>query len=93
MVLCFYKKRIPQFRQKQWNNEFKGQLYVSYGKTNSFGVLNVFYGNINLVIRKKLNDENGRILILEVTIDDNEYLLIKILIQNVNKKQYQLETL
>ena len=93
MVFCFYKKRNPQFRQRNSGITNLRVNYVSHGKTNSFGVLNGFYGNINLVIKKKLNDENGRILILEVTIDDNEYLLINILIQNVNKKQYQLETL
>ena len=40
-----------------------------------------FYGNINIVIKKQLND-NGRILILDVTIDDNTYT-----------EQHQLETL
>ena len=62
--------------EKQWNDEFKGQLYFSHGKTNSCGVLTGFYGNTNVVIKKQLNDKNGRILILEVTIDDTEYLLI-----------------
>ena len=41
-----------------------------------------FYGNINIVIKKQLNDKNGRILILDVTIDDNTYT-----------EQHQLETL
>ena len=62
--------------EKQWNDEFKDQLYFSHGKTNSCGVLTGFYGNTNVVIKKQLNDKNGRILILEVTIDDTEYLLI-----------------
>ena len=38
-----------------------------------------------------MNDKNGRILILEVTIDDTEYLLINI--YNANAEQHQLETL
>ena len=41
-----------------------------------------FYGNINIVIKKQLNDKNGRILILDVRIDDNTYT-----------EQHQLETL
>ena len=48
--------------EKQWNDEFKGQLYFSHGKTNSCGVLTGFYGNINFVIKKQLNDKNGIIL-------------------------------
>ena len=47
---------------KQWNDKFKGQLYFSHGKTNSCVVLTGFYGNIDVVIKKQLNDENGRIL-------------------------------
>ena len=77
--------------EKQWNDEFKGQLYFSHGKTNSCGVLTGFYGNINFVIKKQWNDKNGRILILEVTTDDTEYLLINI--YNANAEQHQLETL
>ena len=72
--------------EKQWNDKFKGQLYFSHVKTNSCCVLTGFYGNINVVIKKQLNDKNGRILILEVTTDDTEYLLINILQNNTNLK-------
>ena len=67
-------------RQK-WNDDVQGQLYFSHGKANSCGVLTRFYGNINIVIKKQLNDKNGRILILDVTIDNN-----------TNTEQHQLET-
>ena len=77
--------------EEQWNDEFKGQLYFFQGKTNSCVVLTGFYGNINFVIKKLLNDKNGRILILKVTIDDTEHLLINI--YNANTEQHQLETL
>ena len=77
--------------EKQWNDEFKGQLYFSHSKTNSSGVLTGFYGNINVVIKKQLNDKNKKILILEVTIDNTNYLLINIYI--ANREKYQLETL
>ena len=36
---------------KQWNDEFKDQLYFSHGKTNSCGTLNAFYGNFDVVIQ------------------------------------------
>ena len=44
----------------------------------------------NVVIKKQLNDKNGRTLILEVTIYDTEYVLINI--YNANIEQHQLET-
>ena len=74
-----------------WNDIFKGQLYFSHGKTNSCDVLTAFYGNINVVIKKQLNDKIGRILILEVTIDNTAYLLINI--YNAHTERHQLETL
>lgn len=77
--------------EKQWNDEFKGQIYFSHGKTNSCDVLAAFYGNMNAVAKSKMNDENGRILILEVMIDDIEYLLVNI--YNANTEQEQLKTL
>ena len=49
---------------KQWNDEFKGLLYFSDGKSNSCGVVTGFYGNINVVIKKQLNDKIGKIFIL-----------------------------
>ena len=50
---------------KQWNTEFKCQLWFSHGNTNSTGALTWFYGNINIVNKNQLNDEIGRIFILE----------------------------
>ena len=80
--------------EKQWNGEFKGQLYFSHGKTNPCGVLTGFYGNVNVVIKNKLNGKNGRILILEVTIDDIEHLRINIynatIMQFSNQSKWEL---
>lgn len=56
--------------------------------TNSFGA---FYRNINIVIKTQLNNKNGRILNLEVTIGDTEYLLANS--YNENSEQDQLETI
>lgn len=42
-------------------------------------------------MKKQLNGDNGRLLILEVTIDDAEYRLVNI--YNANTEQFQLKTL
>ena len=78
-------------REKQWNDKFKDQLYFSHGKTNSCGVLIAFYGNLNVVVKNQFNDGYGRILILEVTIDDADYLLVNV--YNANREQEQLKIL
>ena len=38
--------------EKQWNDEFKGQLCFFSGKTNTCGVRIAFYGNVNAVVKK-----------------------------------------
>ena len=77
--------------EKQWDEEFNGQLYFFHGKTSSCGVVIAFYDNRNVVVKNKCNDDSERILILEVTIDDTEYLLVNI--YNANTGQEQLKTL
>ena len=54
-------------------------------------VFSQLFGNMNVVVKNKMNDENGRILILEVMIDDIEYLLVNI--YNANTEQEQPKTL
>ena len=46
--------------------------------TSSYGVLVGFYGIINDSVKKKLSDNSGRMLVLDVTIDGTEYLLINL---------------
>ena len=67
--------------EKQWNNK---------SKTNSCSVLITFYGNMNVVVKNQFSDDNRSILILEVTIDDTEYLLVNF--YNANTEQEQLKT-
>ena len=55
------------------------------------GVLNAFYGNINVLMQKHLNDQNGRMFILEVTIEESEYVLVNI--YNANTEHDQLKTI
>ena len=62
-------------------------MYYSRGKTSSCGVLIAIYGNLNICFKNKVNDNNGRVLILEATIDGSAYLLINL--HNVNAEREQ----
>ena len=66
-------------------------MYFYRGKTNSCGVLGAFYGNVNVVDKNQFNDDNGKILILEVTISNTKYLLVNF--YNTNTEQEHLKTL
>ena len=64
--------------EKLWIDEFKGQLFFSHGKTNSCGVAIGFVGKRSLNILNIKRDNLGRILVIEVTIDDSVFKLISI---------------
>ena len=64
--------------EKLWIDEFKGQLFFSDGKTNSCGVAIGFVGKRALNILNIKRDNLGRILVIEVKIDDSVFKLINI---------------
>ena len=76
--------------KKIGSNEFNGDLLFSQGKTNSCGILVGFYGNIHYSAEKKLIDNNGRILVLDVIIDGTEYLLINLYNGNTEPEQLNI---
>ena len=77
--------------EAKWREEFQGQLFFSHGKTNSCEVLTAFYGFQNISINKTMSDNSGRILILDVKIDDLTLILINF--YNANTEKEQINTL
>ena len=75
----------------EWKDDFKGEMFYSHGKSNSCGVLISFIGSKKVFIRNKLSDNDGRILILDADIDDENFILIRL--YNPNAEAEQLKTL
>ena len=67
----------------KWKDDFKGEVFYSNSKSNSCGVLIWFIGSERLFIRNKLSDNDGRILILDVDIDDENFILIIFFLKRV----------
>ena len=63
MEVFFYNKRIPVF---------------SHGASNSFSVLIAYLGKMSFVLNKQKIDKAGRILIPNITIDIDQYILINL---------------
>ena len=82
--VVFYKNHILRLTQQNNTMTNLGVNYISL-------MVKPIHGNVNVVVKNQFNDDNGRILILEVTINDTEYLLINI--YNGNTEQEQLKTL
>ena len=75
----------------KWKDDFKSEVFYSHGKSNSCGVLICFIVSNFFFIRNKLSDNDGRILILDVDIDDENFFLINL--YNPNTEAEQLKTL
>ena len=73
--------------KKKWKDEFGGDLHFSHGSSHSCQVLIAFYGNQDITVKKKLSNKKGRVLVLDVRIDDSDFLFINIYNANMEKEQ------
>ena len=76
--------------QKKWNDDYQGQLFFSHGKTNSWGITVGYYGKKSFELLSKFNNKSGRIIIIEVKIENEVLLLINL--YNANTENEQLST-
>ena len=77
--------------EKQRSDNFKVIIFYSHGAINSCGVAIAILGSKSLAVVETKNDEQGRILILDIKICDKELLFVNLYHANTEKKQ--LDTL
>ena len=70
--------------QKQ-KEDFKGSFFFSHGKSNSCGVLIAFFGTGTFIVKKQQTD-----LILDVSINNSEYILIHLYNANIENQQFDV---
>ena len=87
------KDKIKEYQKRKYQElvPFKGKLFFSHGRTNSCGVAISYYGSKTFTLLKKLTDQSGRILVLEVNVNDDVYVLANL--YNPNTESEQLLTL
>ena len=56
-------------------------------------VLIAIYGNLNICVKNKIHDNDGRVLILEATINGSDYLLINFYNANTEREQLTIKNL
>ena len=65
----------------------KRTYFFSHGKTNSCGVAIGYIGSNKVDVLDKKIDKNGRILILDVKVDESNFALVNISNPNTETKQ------
>ena len=78
MDFFFYKKHSIIKNENTWVNDFNGPVFFSRGTSNSCGVLIAYLGKTSFVVNKQKTDKAGRILILDVMLDGDNYILINL---------------
>ena len=64
--------------EQKWKDELNGQIFFSHGKSNSCDIFIAFLGSKSVTITKEVSDNSGRILVLQVKIEDEIYLLVNL---------------
>ena len=77
--------------EKKWIDDFNGKIYYLHGKTDSCAVLIAVYSNLNIYVKNKVHGNDGRVLILDATINGSDYFLINF--YNTNTEREQLTTI
>ena len=86
-ILFLQKTNSSVETEKKWIDDFKDKIYYSHGKTNSCGVLIASDGNLNICVKDKVHGNDGKVLILDATINGSDYLLINFYNANTEREQ------
>ena len=63
--------------EQKWKEDFKGPIFFSW-KSNSCGILIAYFGTGTFIVKKQQTYKESPILILDVSINDSEYILLNL---------------
>ena len=73
------------FCEKQWKDDWgNNNIFFSHGTSNSTGVAILFSNNMDFKIMNEYHDDDGRVIVLDVTINDDIITIINIYGPNVD---------
>ena len=79
--------------ETKWKSEWKGEIMLSHGSSNSKEVCILLPPNLDYTINDKTIDDQGRLLILNITINSNKYILCNVYAPTRDFKTLQINFL
>lgn len=79
--------------EKKWQGEFGGKIYFSHGTSQSKGVAILVPQYINFKLKQSVNDNKGRILLLDCDINDEHFTLVNFYAPTKDNVEEQRKTL
>ena len=87
-VIFFQETHSTPALEDSWTSEWGGKLYFSHGESNARGVAIGFSKDFDCNVDKIHRDCNGRVLILEISKDGDDFVLINF--YNANSESDQI---
>jgi len=87
-ILMIQESHSNKGKEKVWNREWETKIVYSHGDSNARGVCVCFKKELNYVINNLSRDKDGRILVLDITVDDYRFTLANIYAPNKDTPQF-----
>jgi len=65
-----------------WEAEWGGKVFFSHGTSHSKGVMTLVNPTLDFKVEESICDKNGRLLILDLIVNDTHLILVNIYSQN-----------
>ena len=75
--------------ENAWVNDFNFPVFFCHGASKSFSVLIAYLGKRSFVLNQHKTDKAGRILILYIMPDADQYILVDLYNANTENEQAQ----
>lgn len=87
-IIMLQETHATQEVQQIWKNEWGGEMFFSNGDSNARGMLIMLKRNLNFKIVQMGVDQIGRILILEIEVEEFNMLLVNTYAPNEDKPSF-----
>ena len=78
-VIMLQETHSTKDLESSWSSQLQCEkVYYSHGESNARGVLIAFQNDLDVTIKQKVCDENGRFIVLKCIIQDSSFLIINL---------------
>ena len=87
---CFLQETYSEPNDETiWRNEWGGVIFFSHGSNHSKGVCILINPSLNCTFENSHKDQNGRIVSVDVCLDESKFSLCNIYVPNDQKQQQE----
>ena len=87
-IVCFQETHITKDIETRWEDEWSGKCYFSHGDSKSAGVSIMFRSGLDFKVNDLKIDENGRYIILDLTVYEQRLTFVCLYGYNTDVPQF-----